>query len=260
MIDYEFRVFSPKLIDLTIRNCKWLLSKNLLIKRNSRDFHVKIFKKNNKIFLCSIPFNNKKSTITNYNYLLDYKEKLKINNELILPLSLHKDVFNFQIKFILRKLKYIDGVEILCNHYQSISNKNLSKPLQIISAFKRIIKKKKNIKFYFFPQSVIKMHQSSFSLSFISNIILKINKFNKFRNSFFILMSGGGFDYYLDNGKFSKIFKNVNLIFDTHLNTPFKAGDLIKRLGKKRVKFGSDYPFIGKKNIFNIYKKHKKLF
>ena len=262
MIDYEFRAFSPKLIDQTIKRTNWLLSKNLLIKRNSIENHIKILKKNkiHKIFLCSLPFEKKKIVSLNYNFLINYKKTLKINKELILPIDLNKNSFNFSIKFILRNLKHVDGVEIMCNYANKTTPYNQIKMPNIISGLKKVIKEKRNIKIFFFPQSMIKKHQETLSLSFISNIIIELNKFNKFKNTFFILLSGGGFGYYLNNGKFSKIFKNVNLIFDTHLNTPFKAEELLKLLGKKRVKFGSDYPFIEKDDISNIYRKFKKIF
>ena len=151
-------------------------------------------------------------------------------------------------------------MEIPCNFFDKRPFNSLSKLPNIISGLKRIIKKKRNIKIFFFPKSMIKKHKESFSMGFISNTIIELNKFNKFKNTFFIYLSGGGFDYYLNNGKFSKIFKNVNLIFDTHLYTPFKARELLKLLGKKRVKFGSDYPFIEKKDISNIYRKFKRVF
>lgn len=262
MIDYEFRVFSPKLINQSIKNSNWLLSKKLLINRNSKEHHIKILKENkiHKIFLCSLPFKKKKNVNLNYNFLLNYKKTLKINKELILPIDLNRNSFNFSINFILKNLRYIDGVEIMCNYANKTTPYNQVKMLNIISGLKRVIKEKRNIKIFFFPQSMIKKHRETLSLSFISNIIIELNEFNKFKNTFFILLSGGGFDYYLNNGKFSKIFKNVNLIFDTHHNTPFKAEELIKLLGKKRVKFGSDYPFIEKNNISNIYRKFKKIF
>ena len=80
MIDYEFRVFSPKLIDQSITLTNWVLAKNLLIKRNSIENHIKIFKKNkiNKIFICSIPFEKKKIFIQIIIFFLIIKKVSKL--------------------------------------------------------------------------------------------------------------------------------------------------------------------------------------
>ena len=46
------------------------------------------------------------------------------------------------------------------------------------------------------------------------------------------MLSGGGIDFYMANGKFSKLFK-CQYSFDTHIYTGFKAVSCLNKLGKK---------------------------
>ena len=256
MHDYEFRVFNPNLLNEVKKITNYKLNKTYLKKLNQQEFHNKIFIKNKIKFvqILSLPFESKIKQLQNFNYLLGYKDKIKIKSDLILPISISKKNFDFQYEFIIKNLNKIDGLEIMLNKQKKNYNEK-----NIFIFLKKILKKKK-LKIIFFPTSSVKIRTLSNSNILISNLIIKINDFDDYKNNFFIALSGGGFDFYLVNGKFSKIFKNVNLIFDTHLYAKFKVFELLHKLGKKRVKFGSDFPFIEKKNINNIYNIYKKFF
>lgn len=255
MEDFEFRAFSPGLVSHIKKITRCKIKKLDLLKLNSVDFHNIIFKKNNikSIKLLSIPFPSIQDHFSNYEYLINHKKHIKIKSDLILPINIDANFYLSQYNYIVKNLKHIDGIEFLLNMPSHNNNED-----QIVYFIKKILKKKQ-LKIFFFPASSIRI-RNKLSMLNVTNIINRINQFNNYKNNFFVELSGGGIDFYLDNGKFSKIFRNVNIVFDTHLNTKFKAVELLNKLGKKRVKFGSDFPFINNKNINIIYSTYKKLF
>ena len=257
MEDFEFRVFSPSFLNEVKKLTSFEIKKKHFLKLNSVDFHKILFEKNNikSIHLLSLPLKSLRNHILNYEYLINYKKQTKVKSNLILPISMKKNFILPQYNFIVKNLKYIDGIEFLFNMGFNSSHATENKIFNLIKK----ISKKKQLKIFFFPASSIKLRSGS-SLINLYNLIHRINQFNNYKNIIYVMLSGGGIDFYMANGKFSKLFRNVNIVFDTHIYTGFKAVELLNKLGKKRVKFGSDFPFIKNKNINTIYSTFKKLF
>ena len=212
MIDHEFRIFDNKYIDESIKIINWKYSKKELQNRIKIENQKKILIKNKitNVNLCSLPFENFENFKKNFFYQVNFKRELKIKSKIIvaLPLLSNKKIKKYFI-FMKNNIKNIDGIEFLFN----LEKKNISiDEEKLFLQIKTILKLKKKLLIYFYPCSQIKIRP--LRTLCISNLILRINNYNGYKNKFYIGLLGSGFDFYLNNYKYKSIFKNVFLIND----------------------------------------------